>query len=248
MREYRLTGNEQARRDAKEWKKTELALMRKADVSYYLSNAELMEIAKLDASVKVRRVPIHIYEAMPKLGYCAKERQGLLFVGGFGHPPNTDAVQWLSREIMPLIWEKSPDVVLHIVGQNPPQEIRALAGKKVLVHGYVPQEELEELYSKVKLAVVPLRFGAGVKGKIIEAMLRGVPVVTTGIGIEGIEDAKKIVTVCEDAEGLAEMSVRLYEDEGLLEKMSVEEWRYIMEHFSVECAVKILKEDFELKN
>lgn len=247
MREYRLTGNEQARRDAKEWKKTELALMRKADVSYYLSNAELMEIAKLDASIKVRRVPIHIYETMPKPGYCAKERQGLLFVGGFGHPPNTDAVQWLSREIMPLIWEKSPDVVLHIVGQNPPQEIRALAGKKVLVHGYVPQEELEELYSKVKLAVVPLRFGAGVKGKIIEAMLRGVPVVTTGIGIEGIEGAKKIVTVCEDAEGLAEMSVRLYEDEGLLEKMSVEEWRYIMEHFSVECAVKILKEDFELK-
>lgn len=244
MREYRLNGNEQARKDAKEWKRTELALMRKADVSYYLSQAELLEIAKRDASIKVRRVPIHIYQNMPKAEYQAQNRQEILFVGGFGHPPNTDAVQWLGKEIMPLVWKKSPGMVLHIVGQNPPQEICALAGEKVLIHGFVPQEELEELYKKVRLAIVPLRFGAGVKGKIIEAMLRGVPVVTTGIGIEGIEGAEEIVKVCEDAKGLAEAVVQLYEDAGRLEKMSKEEWQYIMGHFSVECAVEILKEDF----
>lgn len=218
--------------------------MRKADVSYYLSQAELLEIAKRDASIKVRRVPIHIYQNMPKAEYQAQNRQEILFVGGFGHPPNTDAVQWLGKEIMPLVWKKSPGMVLHIVGQNPPQEICALAGEKVLIHGFVPQEELEELYKKVRLAIVPLRFGAGVKGKIIEAMLRGVPVVTTGIGIEGIEGAEEIVKVCEDAKGLAEAVVQLYEDAGRLEKMSKEEWQYIMGHFSVECAVEILKEDF----
>lgn len=246
MREYRLTGKEQARRDAAEWKKTELALMRKADVSYYLSQVELAEIAKLDATIKARRVPIHIYPKTPKAGYRANGRQGLLFVGGFGHPPNTDAVKWLVSEIMPLVWEKKPDMELHVAGQNPPPEIRELAGEKVLIHGFVPQEELEEMYQKVKLAVVPLRFGAGVKGKIIEGMLRGVPVVTTGIGVEGIEGAEEIVKVCEGAEEIAETVVRLYEDEDGLEKMSGEEWRYIMEHFSVECAVRILREDFEL--
>ncbi|MDE7310794.1 MAG: glycosyltransferase [Eubacterium sp.] len=248
MREYRLTRNEQARKDAIEWKKTELLLMRKADVSYYLSQAELSEIAKLDTSVKVRRVPIHIYQNTPKADYHASDRQGLLFVGGFGHPPNTDAVQWLVTEVMPLIWEKNAGIVLHVVGQNPPQEIRELASEKVLIHGFVPQEELEEMYRKVRLAVVPLRFGAGVKGKIIEGMLRGVPIVTTEIGIEGIEGAEQIVKACEGAEKIAEAVVRLYEDYSGLEKMSQEEWQYVMGHFSVECAVEILREDFEFSH
>lgn len=244
MREYRLHGNRQVLKDADEWKKMELELMRKADVSYYLSQVELDEIAKLDATVRTRRVPIHIYSQMPAVSYCAADRKDILFVGGFGHPPNTDAVKWLAAEIMPLVWKDNSDIVLHVAGQNPPQEIRELSGPRVRIHGFVPDKELEAMYRSVKLAVVPLRFGAGIKGKIIESMKRGVPVVTTEIGIEGIEGAEKLVKIGKDAQELAEAVVKLYGDEKSLEKMSQEEWQYIAQNYSFRQAVEILRKDF----
>lgn len=243
-REYELSGNVQARTDAREWKKLELELMRKADISYYFSQAELSEIAKLDTDVKVRRVPIYIYQQIPDVNYKADSRKDILFVGGFGHPPNVDAVRWLKEAIMPNVWKYNQDIRLHVVGSNPTQEIRDFAGSNLVIHGFVTDEELEKIYQSIKLAIVPLRYGAGIKGKIIEGMMRGIPLVTTSIGIEGIEGAENIVEVSDDALGLAEGILRLYDDVQKLECMAEEEHRYIVAHYSLENAVDILKEDF----
>ncbi|MDE7312287.1 MAG: glycosyltransferase [Eubacterium sp.] len=244
-RAYKLTGSQKALKDAKEWKKTELELMRKADISYYLSQAELDEIAKTDVSLRVRRVPIHIYRNMPAICYRAHERAGILFVGGFGHPPNTDAVYWLGKEIMPLVWKQQPDLVLHVAGANPPKEIQAFDSDTMKIHGFLTDQELEEMYRTVRLAVVPLRYGAGVKGKIIEGMVRGIPIITTKIGAEGIEGARGILKIGKDAAGLAEEMIRLYQDTTQLERMSREGRLYTERHFSMEHAVTILREDFE---
>ena len=243
-REYELNGNEQCLKDSREWKRKELSLMRKADISYYLSNVELEEIAKVDPNIRVRRVPINIYDEFPKLEYKAEQRQDILFVGGFGHPPNTDAVTWLGETIMPAIWEKNPNIVLHVVGSKPPKEIQAFNSERMVIHGFVSDEDLEEMYRNIKLALVPLRYGAGIKGKIIEAMMRGIPMVTTSIGIEGIDGAEKIAKVSDDATELANTVADLYNDTAQLEKMAQEEHRYIEENYSVENAVKILGEDF----
>lgn len=244
MREYGLSGDRKDRKDSREWKKTELQLMRKADLSYYLSQAELDEIAKEDADIRVRRVPIFIYRQLPKCDYRAAERKDLLFVGGFGHPPNTDAVRWLGEEILPLVWKEDPGIVLHVAGANPPKEIQALAGSRMIIHGFVPEKELEQMYRKVRLSVVPLRFGAGIKGKIIESMMWGVPVLTTGIGIEGIDGTQKFVRVSRNAQALAADLLRLYRNEKKLEQMSAEGRRYIADHYSTESAVAILEQDF----
>lgn len=245
MREYELNGSRRALKDSMEWKKLELALMRKADISYYLSSVELAEISREDPAIKTRCVPINIYRQIPDIHYSAADRKDLLFVGGFGHPPNIDAVKWLAEEIMPQVWEGSPDIILHVVGSNPPQEIRNLSGACIIIHGFVPDEELEIMYQNVKLAVVPLRYGAGIKGKIIEGMLRGVPIVTTNIGIEGIAGAEKIAKIYNDASGLARCITQLYEDNKQLEWMAVEEHNYIADHYSMQNAVEVLGEDFD---
>lgn len=245
MRAYQQNGDEKNLKDSKEWKRMELELMRKADVSYYLSKAELDEIAGEDVSLRVRRVPIHIYDRFPKIHYQAAKRKDILFVGGFGHPPNADAVRWLAEEIMPLVWKKNEDMVLHVVGSGPPKDIQAFANEHLKICGFLTDEELRRMYAAVRLAVVPLRFGAGIKGKIIEAMMWGIPVVTTEIGIEGIEGAEQIIQVHQDTQELADCMVQLYQNECQLEQMSEEERRYIKANYSVKNAVDVLREDFE---
>ncbi len=244
MREYRISGSRKDWKDSREWKKTEQKLMRKADLSYYLSQAELDEIKKEDPAINVRRVPIFIYDQLPECHFCASERKDILFVGGFGHPPNTDAVRWLGEEILPIVWKEDPDIILHVAGANPPKEIQALAGPRLIIHGFVSEEELEQMYRKAKLSVVPLRFGAGIKGKIIESMMWGVPVITTAIGIEGIDGTEKFVRVSRSAQALAADLLRLYRNEKKLEQMSREGRRYIARHYSAESAAAILEQDF----
>jgi glycosyltransferase involved in cell wall biosynthesis len=109
---------------------------------------------------------------------------GLIFVGGFRHRPNVDAMLFFCREVLPTILKTVPDARLSIVGSNPPPEIVSLSTDRVLVTGFVPSTTPHLHASRVSVA--PLRFGAGMKGKIGEAMAHGVPVVTTTVGAQGM--------------------------------------------------------------
>ena len=109
----------------------------------------------------------------------------MVFVGSFNHTPNADAVQWFVAEVLPLITKELPQARLHIVGANPPKNITQLASTSVAVHGFV--EDLDTFFGKMSLSVVPLRFGAGMKGKVGSALRCGLPVVSTSIGCEGMD-------------------------------------------------------------
>lgn len=111
------------------------------------------------------------------------ERSDLLFIGGFQHPPNTDAMVWFVHEILPIIQQKK-QVGLTILGSDPSKEVQRLAGPRVTVTGYVP--DVDEYFRRACVFVAPLRYGAGVKGKVGQAMSYGLPVVTTAIGAEGM--------------------------------------------------------------
>jgi GT2 family glycosyltransferase len=111
-------------------------------------------------------------------------RSGLIFVGGFNHSPNIDAVEFFVAEVFPLVRHQIPDIHLTIVGTNPPDSIRGMQSNSVTVTGWV--EDISGLYHQACVSVAPLRFGAGVKGKIGEALNFGVPVVTTNIGADGM--------------------------------------------------------------
>ena len=167
----------------------EFSMMYKADMSYYPSFVEIDVIHSIDASIRAKAISLYVYDTFKeKLNEDFEKREGLLFVGGFAHPPNADAVLWFAREIFPAIRGELPDVNFYVVGSKVTDEIKALEqpGNGIVIKGFVSDEELERLYATCRVVVVPLRYGAGVKGKVLEALYNGAPVITTSIGAEGI--------------------------------------------------------------
>ena len=162
------------------------------------------------------------------------------------HPPNADAVLWFAREVFPLIREKLP-VNFYIVGSKVTEEIKALEqpGNGIIVKGFVSEEELSELYRTCRLVVVPLRYGAGVKGKVVEAIYNGAPIVTTSVGSEGIPGVEDVLLVEDQPEAFANTVVKTYSDTGKLRELAEKTQSYIRDHFSIDAAWEVIREDFE---
>ncbi len=202
------------RRKAFASRQMELGLLRSCDVTLVVSEAEQVLLRELVPEADVR-VLSNVHDVAWDSAH-PDERSGVLFVGGFDHPPNRDAVVWAAREVMPLVWDRVPDAVLHVVGSNPTKQVRQLAREGVEVHGWVA--ELDPVYARSRVTLAPLRFGAGVKGKVGESLAAGVPVVGTPVAMEGMHlEAGQDVLVAEDAVGLADAVVRLLSDD--------EQWR-----------------------
>ena len=133
----------------------------------------------------------------------------LVFVGGFRHAPNGDAALWLVRSILPLIRARRPGARLTIVGADPPASVRALASEWVSVTGFVP--DVHPYLEHAAVVIAPLRQGAGMRVKILQALARGKAVVTTSLGAEGLA-AGAPVRIAESASGIADAAVALLAD------------------------------------
>lgn len=246
-REFELTGDIQKKRDSEYWKSVEFSMLYKAAMSYYPSHVEVEAIHKIDGSIPVKAITAYVYETfLEGLDLDFARREGLLFVGGFAHPPNADAVLWFAREVFPLIREKLPDVRFYVVGSKVTDEIRALEtqDEKIVIRGFVTEEELARLYAACRLVVVPLRFGAGVKGKVVEAIYNGAPIITTSVGAEGIPLAKEVMEVADEGQAFADAVVRLYPNTEKLRQMAEKTQVYIRQHFSIDAAWDVIKDDF----
>ncbi len=245
-REYALTGDVERRQAAEYWKSIEMSLMYKADMSYYPSYIERDAIKAVDEDIPVKDIVAYVYEEfLDDIQDDFAKREGLLFVGGFAHPPNADAVLWFAREIYPLIREKL-DVPFYVVGSKVTDEIKALEqpGNGIVMKGFVSEEELAELYRTSRIVVVPLRYGAGVKGKVIEALYNGAPIVTTSIGAEGIPAAGEVMLVQDTPQNFADAVVELYQNPEECRSMCHKTQEYIREYYSVDAAWKVIEEDF----
>lgn len=245
-REYEVTGDPKFLESSENWKKQELELMRKADVSYYPSCVEEQIVHEIDPSIKVRAVPLYQYDNIVEKPYGYDLRRDLMFIGGYNHRPNVDAAKWFAAEIMPKIVEKLPDIRVHLMGSNAPDEIVALANEHILFEGAVSDEELANFYNTCRISVVPLRYGAGIKGKVLEAMSLGMPVMTTHIGAEGIAGAENILCIADDAQEFADKLVALYQDGEDLARRSAESFAYIKQNFSTENVARIVGQDFDM--
>lgn len=258
LREYKLTGDKKRLEESEHWKKVEFSIMHNCESVYYPSTMEEEEIRRTDPAIPVKRVSVYSYDTFRdenEIPADFAKRRGFLFIGGFAHRPNVDAVHWLVEEIYPrvqeLLGEESGKIPFYIAGSQAPGEITALdgtdgAGKPgaIEVKGFVSEEELQALYDTCRLVVCPLRFGAGVKGKVIEAIYNGIPMITTSIGAEGIPDVRSVVAVEDEAEAFAARTVELYRDVQELQKRSREMQRYIREHFSMDALWRKVREDF----
>lgn len=244
MRKYELTKDSKALEDSEDWKQKELELMRKADIVYYPSYVEVQEIAKIDTSIRAKAITAYIFENVTSQEFQFEQKKDIMFVGGFTHTPNVDAVLWFAKEVLPAILKELPEISFYIMGSNAPLEIQNLASRNVVVKGFVSDEELEQFYENCRVSIVPLRYGAGIKGKVIEAMRYGIPVMTTSIGAEGIEGAEQILAIEDDGQLMANKLVQLYQNEAELKRMSAESVAYIREHFSEDSAWHIIEKDF----
>lgn len=245
MREYEITKNEELLDSAKYWKKIEYDIMEKADVIFYPSYVEINEIVKNrpEFKDKARAIPVYMYEEPHKadVKLSAKEKKDLMFVGGFAHKPNADAVCWFVENVFPQVLEKYPDIKLNVIGSKPTQEVLDLASENIIVHGFVSDEELENFYHNTRMSVVPLRYGAGMKGKVVEAMYYQIPLITTSIGAEGMPEAESVMVICDEADEMAKNIIDLYENYDVLDEMSKKTVDYIEQYFSESAAEKIVK-------
>ncbi len=246
-RQLALEYSEPVEQEAKRWRRTEYALFDKFDVIYYPSNVEVAEISGVRPDINVKAIPLYAYDQFEQGDIEFTDRRGLLFVGGFNHPPNADGLRWFIDDVFGTLRQSLPDLVLHVVGSNMPEEIQVLASETIQIHGFLSDDELSALYTSVRISIVPLRFGAGVKGKVLEALSLGVPVVTTGIGAEGIPGAEECLSIADDAEAMAAMILDVYGDEAQLQTLSLSGRETIKTCFSSEAVLNVIAGDFMIE-
>ena len=248
-REYEVTGNEELLKSSEHWKILEYQLIEKSDIIYVPSTYEKTVLEQAFPEKVIRSIPIYIYEKMEtKKCPNIKKKKNLLFVGGFGHPPNIDAVLWFANEIFPHILISYPDIIWYIVGSKPPQEIMNLQSNNIVIKGFVSDEELHSLYQSCRLVVVPLRYGAGVKGKVIESIYEQCPLITTPVGAEGISTLEGVFVVAAADKSMADTIIRLYNDEDVLQNMMSKSPEYINTYFTKKQVIDVLGLDIGISD
>lgn len=230
-------------------KATEIALCRKADVALFPNGEEagiIGELAGRDCSV--RAIPAYCFHtseiAAARSAPVDRNTSGqpaqLLFVGGFNHAPNRDGLLWFCSAVWPQL-NTNFKAALSVAGSNADAQILALSGDGIDVLGFVSDEELLRLYARADVVVAPLRYGAGVKGKVIEAMARGVPVVTTSVGAQGIQDASEMLLIADDADAFA-AAIRRARKPDVAAAMTAKALNYIEQFYSTSAMTNTLTE------
>lgn len=247
LRNYEIENNPDLLKSSKEWKELEFELFNKTDVIHVVGSYE-QEVLKEEFGDKpIRNIPLFMFsrDEYKQLELNFNDRKDILFVGGFNHKPNYDGVWWFINEVFPGIKEKNPAIKFYIVGSNPPKDIKRLQSEDIIVTGYVTDEQLEQYYNQCKVVVVPLRYGAGVKGKVVEALYNQVPIVTTQIGAEGLTDIKDTVLVAKSSEEFVLMTDTLYNEENKWNELAINSEQYIKDYFSIEAAINQVEQDIQ---
>ncbi len=228
---------------AEAMKALEISIAKAADVTIAVSIEEKMAMLELAPTAVVEVLP-NIFEIPPGAFKGTEGRKNVLFVGGFWHKPNSDAVIWFVENIWPLIHVMAPDCSFIIAGSNPGPEVVDLAKHAgVDVIGYV--EDLQPLYDSVRVCVAPLRYGAGVKGKVGQSMACGLPVVATSIGAEGMrQHDHQHILVADDPESFAAHVLNLLKDDALWADIQREGRRLIEASFSIDAVSDQVKDLF----
>ena len=169
-------------------------------------------------------------------------RNTVMFVGNFRHRPNSDAAIHMAKDILPKVREEIPDCRLLIIGGNADDSVRSLEGDGVEVVGFVSEEPLRDYYLDCSVCAVPLRYGAGVKGKLVEAMYWAIPTVSTSVGIEGLQGIDDVIPPMDDDQSFADEIIRMIKDPSYSEGRSEGYRRYMQEHFSEDSCLSALEE------
>jgi glycosyltransferase involved in cell wall biosynthesis len=218
----------------------ELGLARRADLTLVVSHVEKEILEQECPGIEVMVIPT-IYPVEPAEPPGFDQRSDIVFIGGFAHAPNVDAVLYYAREIWPRVQTRLPAAVFKVIGPEPPAEVLALAGPRFQILGHVP--DVGPVFNRALASVAPLRFGAGVKGKINHSMSLGVPVVVTEVAAEGMYlEHEENAMIADDPAGFADALIRVCESRELWQRLSQSGKQSLRDHFSVEAASRSVDE------
>jgi glycosyltransferase involved in cell wall biosynthesis len=215
------------------------------DVIYYPSDQETAYVKAISPNYQARTIPLLGFRdfASPEDGKLSTRRD-ILFVAGFAHEPNEDAALWFVKMILPVILKRKPTARIWLVGSNPTPKIRDLASDpSIAVTGFVTDEQLAAYYANARVAVAPLRYGAGMKGKVIEAMRFGVPIVTTPCGVQGMTELETKLPIYLDPVAFAEAVLTLLIDNTSWRSQRRIQSEYVRRHFSHDALRDFLAAD-----
>jgi len=225
-----------------ETRKRELDICRQADAILCYNRTEHVVITShILESEKLHLTPWVLERKTP--GPEFKQRQGITFLGGYNHHPNVEAVEYLAAEVMPLLYQARPDISLSVYGSNMPDSFKAFECENINMVGFA--DNLDEVYHSYRVFVAPLLSGAGIKGKVLDAMAYGLPTVLTDVAAEGIGLTHGINTlIANTPESIANAIIKVYDDCKLWKKLSENSRDLADEQFSFECGKQRFKEIF----
>ncbi len=226
---------------ARATKQMELSVIRKADCTIVLSDSERALLKSTVPGADIRLIPI--VREIPGCEAPFEGRKDVLFLGGYAHQPNVDAITTFAAETWPAVRAKLPGARLIVAGSNPTPEVLRLddSAAGVEVRGYVP--DLHALMREVRLTVAPLRYGAGAKGKVVTSLAHGVPCVATPVAVEGMGLTPGVdVIVAEDPEAFAAGIAAVHEDPVIWERLSTNGVGFAERTFSVQRVTELIRE------
>jgi GT2 family glycosyltransferase len=246
-REAELLKSKILARMAAKTRKLELEVIKQSHISFFRSTHEIELIKKEVPEANLVHLPI--VRKMPGItNACFENRKHIVFIGGFTHPPNVDAVRYFVSDIWPRVRSRY-DGKLIIAGSSMPDEIKAFAAEDIIAKGYV--KDLSDLFNTCLLTVAPLRYGAGAKGKVVTSLSYGVPCVATSVAAEGcgFVDGRHLL-VEDDPAAMAEKIINLATDQKRWQQISEHGLAYCRQHFSEEAVKQklddIIKEFYSL--
>lgn len=233
--EAAVTGDASITAAAEKMMHTEMSIWTRCDLVLYPSQEEVDTILAKASGVNAAFIPPFQFDQ-----FFAREQaqtgQKVLFVAGFKHSPNVDAATWLVQAVMPLVWPSCPQAQVYLVGSNPTQQVQDLAQPgMVVVTGAVSAEELAGHYATARVSVVPLRFGAGVKLKVLESMQHGVPLITTTVGLQGLPEVSTVLSPSDTAEQIAQELLLLLRSDAEGQRRSQAQIDYVRRQFSTDA-------------
>ena len=216
-REAEVRDDPKLRDKAEQLKRLELGAMSFVDNVIVHSNVEAELLRQIAPKVEVQVIPWTV--PLREIDRKPVGKPEIAFIGGFRHPPNADAAKWAAQSIMPLLRKQVGGIELLLVGSHMPTEVSGLAAKDIVPLGYVPS--LDSVFERVRLTIAPLRFGAGLKGKVLDSMAAGIPCVMTPVAAEGIELPEELqFLVADGPKALAERIAALCRDNARYQRIA----------------------------
>ena len=226
----------------KETRDREIAVMQDVDAILSYNDTEHTIIAShLMRMDNVFTCPWVLEDKQRGIGF--EKRSGVAFLGGFGHPPNCEAVEYFLDKVMPIICKRRPQIQLHIWGSKIPDEVYDLADDQVTIEGFA--ESLDTVFETCRVFIAPLQSGAGIKGKVLDSIAYGVPSVLSPIAAEatGLVDNRSTL-IASTPEQWAECVIQLHDDEVLWHRLATEASKLISSRYAFDTGVSIMKNVF----